>query len=72
MLAAARPGQTRSMAEMQRFLADLTELVGMVNAADSGPAALQRLVELAQESVGGTGAVFAEYGPSSGRLTRNA
>lgn len=68
MLAAARPGQTRSMAEMQRFLADLTELVGMVNAADSGPAALQRLVELAQESVGGTGAVFAEYGPSSGRL----
>jgi signal transduction histidine kinase len=68
VLAGARPEQTRCMAEMQRLLADLTELVDMVNAADSGPAALQRLVELAQQTVGGAGAVFAEYGPGGGRL----
>lgn len=55
------------MAEMQRFLADLTELVDTVTAGGSGPVALRRLVELAQQGADGTGAVFVEYGAEGGR-----
>jgi two-component system, OmpR family, phosphate regulon sensor histidine kinase PhoR len=56
------------MAEMERFFGELTGLVDMVNAGDSGLAALQNLVELTQQTVGALGAAFAEYGPGGGRV----
>jgi two-component system, OmpR family, phosphate regulon sensor histidine kinase PhoR len=56
------------MAEMERFFAELTALTDMVNAGDSGLAALQHLVELTQRTLGAVGASFAEYGPGGGRV----
>jgi two-component system phosphate regulon sensor histidine kinase PhoR len=56
------------MAEMERFFAELTALTEMVNAGDSGLAALQHLVELTQHTLGAVGASFAEYGAGGGRV----
>jgi two-component system, OmpR family, phosphate regulon sensor histidine kinase PhoR len=56
------------MAEVERFFAESATLIEMINAGDSGLAALQHLVELAQQTVGGVGASFAEYGAGGGRV----
>jgi signal transduction histidine kinase len=56
------------MPEMERFFAELTALTDMVNAGDSGLAALQHLVELTEHTLGAVGASFAEYGTGGGRV----
>ncbi len=53
---------------MERFLAELTAFTDMVNAGDSGLAALQHLVELTRHTLDAVGASFAEYGPAGGRI----
>jgi signal transduction histidine kinase len=53
---------------MERFFAELTALTDLVNAGAPGLTAVQRLVELAQQTIGGAGATFAEYGSSGGRV----
>jgi two-component system phosphate regulon sensor histidine kinase PhoR len=53
---------------MERFFAELTALTDLVNAGAPGLTAVQRLVELAQHTLGAVGATFAEYGASGGRV----
>ena len=53
---------------MERFFAELTALTDLVNAGAPGLTAVQRLVELAQSTLGAIGATFAEYNSSGGRI----
>jgi two-component system phosphate regulon sensor histidine kinase PhoR len=53
---------------MERFFAELTALTDLVNAGAPGLTAVQRLVELAQTTIGAIGASFTEYSPSGGRV----
>ena len=53
---------------MERFFAELTALTDLVNAGAPGLTAVQRLVELAQTTIGAIGASFTEYSSSGGRV----
>ena len=45
-----------------------TSILDRINAGEAGLAALNELVQLAQNVLGARGAVFAEYGPGHGRI----
>lgn len=50
------------------LLAGNTDVVEMVNAGDSGLPVLDRLLSATQPAIGAAGVVFAEFGPTGGRV----
>jgi signal transduction histidine kinase len=56
------------MVDTRGILDGLTELTGQLSAGAAGPAALQRVVEMAERAAGGSGAAFVEYGSENGRV----
>lgn len=68
---AVRSGQTQGMPERPDYsalIAGHTTVIEMINAGDSGLPVLDRMLSVAERTLGAAGMAFAEFGPAGGRI----